>query len=73
MPYNNKDILKDAKGNPIPQIFDPVDDVYKPLTQMNYYGYSTETKPTNVPKNATFYEYDTRKGYIFTGSTWVVL
>lgn len=73
MPYNTKKILRDSERNPIPQVFNPVTDAYEPLTKMNYYGYSTDTKPTNVPKDATYYEYDTKKGYIFTGSVWVVL
>lgn len=73
MPYTTKNILRDAKGNPIPQEFDQVADDFRPLTKMNYYGYSTETKPTNVPKGATFYEFDTGNAYIFTGSVWEVL
>jgi hypothetical protein len=31
MAYNNKETLKDVKGNPIPQYYDPKDDTYKPL------------------------------------------
>lgn len=73
MPYNTKDLLKDAKGNPIPQEFDPVSDAYKPLTKREFYGNSSEAKPTNVDKGSTFYEFDTGTAYIFTGSSWVVL
>lgn len=73
MPYNTRKLKVDSYGSPVPQKFNPVIDDYEVLTEMNYYGYSTESKPTNVPKNATFYEYDTGDAYIFTGVTWVVL
>lgn len=73
MPFNNKELLKDVKRNPIPQQFDPVADEYKPLTKMEYFGSSTETKPTTAEKGATYFEFDTKTAYIFTGSTWVVL
>lgn len=73
MPYKDRELLKDLRHNPIPQEFDPVADVYKPLTKKNFYGYSNETKPTTVDKGATYYEFDTKKGYVFDGTTWVVL
>lgn len=73
MPYKDRELLKDLRGNPIPQEFDPVADVYKPLTRKNFYGYSTDTKPLTADEGSTYYEYDTKKGYIFDGTTWVVL
>lgn len=73
MPYNTKDILKDANRNPIPQKYNPATDAYEPLMEREFFGNSTETKPTSVQKGSTFYEFDTGNAYIFTGSTWVVL
>lgn len=73
MAYNTKETIKDAKGNPVPQIYDPSADAYKPLTKTEYFGNSSETKPINVDKGSTFYEFDTEKAYIFNGSTWQVL
>lgn len=73
MAYNTKSILKDSLGNPIPQQFDPVADAYSPLTKKDFYGSSTETKPTTAEKGSTFYEFDTGNAYIYTGSSWVVL
>jgi hypothetical protein len=74
MAYNNKETLKDVKGNPVPQIYDPVADAYKPLTKTEFFGNSSETKPTtNVDKGSTFYEFDTGTAYIFNGTSWQVL
>jgi hypothetical protein len=74
MAYNTKETLKDIKGNPIPQEYDPVSDAYKPLTKKDFYGYSYETKPTaNIEKGSTYYEFDTTNAYIFNGTAWVVL
>jgi hypothetical protein len=73
MPYQNRRVKKDAERNPIPQQFDPVKDDFVPLTKKDFYGDSTESKPVNVDKGSTFYEFDTGNAYIFTGSTWVVL
>jgi hypothetical protein len=73
MAYNTKDTLKDAKGNPIPQIYDPVSDAYQPLTKTEFFGNSNELKPTTADKGSTYYEFDTGNAYIFTGVSWVVL
>jgi archaellum component FlaC len=36
-------------------------------------GLSSDTKPTNIPDGATFYETNTLSAYILTGGTWVML
>jgi hypothetical protein len=33
-------------------------------------GLSTDTKPVDIDAGSTFYELDTKKGYIFDGTTW---
>ena len=35
------------------------------------FGYSTDTKPTNVDLNDLFIELDTGSAYAWNGSTWV--
>lgn len=32
MPYNSKALLRDVNGDPIPQYYDPVEDVFMPIT-----------------------------------------
>lgn len=38
-----------------------------------YYGISTDTKPTDVPNASTFYEMDTQKLYMYdaTNAKWI--
>lgn len=72
MPYNTKKVLVDLDKKPIPQVFDPAEDSFKPLTQMQYYGNSSDTKPTNVTKGSAFLEIDTQAVYVFDGVSWVV-
>jgi|GEM_PF-5445444 len=39
-----------------------------------FIGLSTDTKPTtDVPVGSTFYEADTKNGYIWDGSAWNLL
>ena len=40
---------------------------------MEYYGKSTDTKPTDAKVGATFFEIDTKEVYIFDGESWVVI
>lgn len=40
---------------------------------MEYYGKSTDTKPTDIKVGATFFEIDTKEVYIFDGESWVVI
>lgn len=39
-------------------------------TQADYYGLSTDTKPTDCGINSIFIELDTAKKYYFTGEAW---
>jgi hypothetical protein len=42
-------------------------------SNMEYYGKSTDTKPTaGVKIGSTFLEIDTKQVYIFDGTNWVV-
>ena len=59
MPYNTKDVIRDSKGNPVPQKFNPATDSFEPMVEKEFYGNSTDTKPTNVVKGSTFYEFNT--------------
>jgi hypothetical protein len=74
MASNTKQLLTDSSGKPIPQMYDQVNDTYIPLIKMEYYGKSTDTKPSppNTPKGATFLEIDTKNVYMNDGSSWVV-
>lgn len=40
-------------------------------TPKKYIGASTDTKPTTVSPGDKFYETDTGKTFIYSGSTWV--
>lgn len=41
---------------------------------MEYYGKSTDTKPTsNVKIGSTFFEIDSKEVYMFDGTSWVVI
>jgi hypothetical protein len=74
MAYNNKSLLKDGGNLPIPQQYDQANDIYEQLKKMEYYGLSTDTKPSPsiTPKGATFLEIDTKVVFINNGTQWVV-
>lgn len=40
---------------------------------MEYYGKSTDTKPTDIKVGATFFEIDTKTVYMWDGANWVVM
>jgi len=44
-----------------------------PENPVTLVGYSSDPKPTNVPKGSDFLELDTKNVYVFDGSTWVVI
>jgi hypothetical protein len=70
MSYNSKELLKDVKGVPIPQEFDPLSDSYKVLARKDLFGKSTDTKPTGVEVGTTFFEIDTKSVYVYDGAAW---
>ena len=80
MPWTQKQMLRDANGDLIPQYWDVAEQEFKPLTGSDgandvrvaggYVGYSNETKPTGK-KGETFLELDTLDVYIHDGSGWV--
>jgi hypothetical protein len=72
MSFNNKELLKDQDGRPIPQQYDQANDVFVPLLKMEYYGKSADTKPlpSKTPIGATFMELDTKDVYINDGVIW---
>jgi hypothetical protein len=75
MSYSDKYLKIDGQGRPIPQHFDQANDTYEPLLKMEYYGLSTDTKPSPsvTPKGATFMEIDTKDIYMNTGTSWELL
>ena len=77
MSYQNTEILKDQKGQPIPQYLDPSTGLFKPLVKGDFVGYSTDTKPTityyNHGTTISFLELDTGVVYIYDGTDWVVI
>jgi hypothetical protein len=84
VPYNNKKLVSDQIGEPVPQYFNPTSDQYEVVqgsggatnvilagNLMQYFGKSTDTKPTyNIIKGSTFFEIDTTNCYMFDGNTW---
>lgn len=79
MGYQDKEILRDKNGNPIPQYFDVQDDSFKPMTNETvqrttetgrYIGYSTSPKPKGKHGEA-FIELDTSKVFLHDGSDWI--
>lgn len=71
MSYNQKKMLEDVAGDLIPQMFEPSIDEFVPLEKMEYYGRSTDSKPSNVAKGASFLELDTGKLYFYDGNDWI--
>ena len=66
----SKAVLYDAAGNEI----NLVDIIKNAIRDMEYYGKSTDTKPTaNITKGSTYFEIDTTKVYMWDGSGWVVI
>lgn len=75
MAYNNKEVIKDAKGNPIPQEYDQSSDSYKPLQQMEYYGATVANRPNanTVPVGAVYCSVQTQEYWQSDGTNWVVV
>ncbi len=74
MSYNTKEIKRDVNNNPIPQQFNPATDEYEVLQVMEYYGKSTDTKPTaNIAVGSTYFEIDTVEVFMWDGVNWVVI
>jgi hypothetical protein len=75
MAFNNKQLLSDFTGRPIPQQFDQANDTYTPILKMEYYGKSTDVKPlpSKTPIGATYLEIDTKKVYLNDGTVWSVM
>ena len=83
MPYNTKQILRDAGGSPIPQIWVDAMDQFVPyagrVTAMvmdngiKYYGATIATRPPadTVPEGATFVAVNTREAWQSNGAEWV--
>ena len=42
-----------------------------PFGNNSYQGLSTDTKPTNIPDNSTFYEIDTFNSFLRISGSWV--
>jgi hypothetical protein len=75
MAYNQKQLKSDSYGKPVPQMYNPVIDDFEVLTKMEFYGKSTDVKPTpaTTPLGATFMEVDTKNVYMNDGSAWSLL
>lgn len=75
MSYNSKTVLKDAKGNPVPQQFNPADDNYQPLQVMEYYGPTVSSRPAAnlVPVGAVFCAVQSQEYWQSDGTQWVVI
>lgn len=42
-----------------------------PALLPKFFGLSTDTKPTKAPTGSSFYETDTKYGFVFDGADWV--
>lgn len=75
--YDDKSILRDADGNPIPQIWDDVANDFVPYRIMEYAGKSGDEKPTGAPVGSTYLEIDAVAGalnvYLYDGEEWVMV
>lgn len=81
---DEKQMLRDANGDLIPQYWDVYLEEFQPLTGSNgandmrlggyeeIRGLSTDTKPINLVIGSIFYEMDTTEVYMWTGFEWVV-
>lgn len=73
--------LYDAAGNPIDLVQllqDVVTEIAKPVklngSTMEYYGKSTDVKPTaNIIKGSTYFEIDTTVVSMWDSTSWVVI
>ena len=72
--------LYDANGNPVDLaalIASVIAEIQKPVkldgSTMEYYGKSTDTKPTSAKVGSTFFEIDTKTVYMWDGTNWVVI
>jgi len=72
--------LYDANGNPVDLaalIASVIAEIQKPVkldgSTMEYYGKSTDMKPTSAKEGSTFFEIDTKTVYMWDGTNWVVI
>jgi len=72
--------LYDANGNPVDLatlIASVIAEIQKPVkldgSTMEYYGKSTDTKPTSAKVGSTFFEIDTKTVHMWDGTNWVVI
>ena len=87
MAYNTKNIIRDASGAPIPQLFNPAADEYQPLegtggaykTQLSGSTLDLRGLAANKPAAAsvavgtTYWAVDTGIIEVSTGAAWVVV
>lgn len=73
MAYGDKTILRDADGNPIPQIWDDVANDFVPYQVTTYYGLSADTKPTVTTVGIVYFAIDTGTVYMWDGTSWTVI
>jgi hypothetical protein len=76
----NRVELYDADGNAVDLaalIATVIAEIQKPVkvdgSTMEYYGKSTDAKPTPDKVGSTFFEIDTVKVYMWDGADWVVI
>jgi hypothetical protein len=72
--------LYDVNGNPVDLaalIASVIAEIQKPVkldgSTMEYYGKSTDTKPTSAKVGSTFFEIDTKTVHMWDGTNWVVI
>ncbi len=69
-PKSGRQIKEDGS---VINLANKIDELHQTLVQMEYFGKSTDIKPTGVKKGSTFFEIDTKAVYMYDGAVWVVI
>ncbi len=70
--YDETKILRDEDGNPIPQIYDPVEGEFVPFVYRIIYGAGDGNRPATGQFVAQgFFSIETQRLWLWDGSDWV--
>jgi hypothetical protein len=70
--YNEASVLRDQDGNPIPQYYDTVNSVFKPLTEGTIFGAGDVNRPASGEYSGQiFFSIATQRIWLWDGSDWV--
>ncbi len=70
--YDETGILRDQDGNPIPQYYDSIAKVFKPLVEFMVYGAGDANRPaTGSYTGHGYMSVETGRIWLWSGSGWV--